>query len=192
MSSPTITKAPPAAIVSANVTTAQLFPNKATPTIPAVIGVLGTGRLSQQKFTVRATGRATTGASSTAQATLYISNALPASAPLTAASWTVLCASTARTIATATGNFMIQAELEFQDLTGTMQGTFKALVNSLFDAEAIVTGTLTGLNGSPQSITQGSTVVPPADPVFYIVAGITFGTANVGNSANLGEFVLEG
>jgi hypothetical protein len=154
------------------------------------LNVLGSGRLEQTKFAVRASGSVTTGASLTVLPVLYMALVIPGT-PFTAANWTVLASGTARTVATTTCPWMIEAYIEFESVGGTMQGTFGATVNNLTDAQAALPNLLTGLNGTPNSVTQGSTLVVAAEPVFVVACGITFGTANAGNKAVLGSFTLD-
>jgi hypothetical protein len=39
-------------------------------------------------------------------------------------------------------------------------------------------------------VTQGATVVPPADPVLCFAVGLTFGTANAANLGTLSNFEI--
>lgn len=186
MSSSTLTKAQPAAPVNANVTTSQIFPNRQVPAGPAVLAVLGSGRLEQKKFTVRASGTVTTGGAANVTVTLYAAKAIPG-VPFTPGNWAVLAASTARAVATATSGFLIEADLELESVGGSLQGRFFALVNNLMDAYAAITNPLTGLNGTGEAVGA----IPAAEPVFYLAVGITFSAAAAGNTAALGEFVLD-
>jgi hypothetical protein len=180
----------PAGPINANVATAQLFPNRQVPSLPVTLNVLGSGRLEQRKWTARASGSATTGVESTVTVSLYAAKTLPAT-PFVAADWTLVAASTARTIDAATAGWEIEASLMFESVGGTLQGTFQDMIDNLYDAAAAITGTLTGLNGTSNKVTQpGDVVVIPAEPVFYLTCGLTFGTANVDNSAVLGDFSL--
>ena len=191
MSSSAITKAQPAAQVKANVATGQLFANAANPSVPAIINVPGSGRLEQKKFVVRASGTATTGATSTVAPTLYMAKSVPAT-PFTPGNWTILGAATGVSFATTTGAWWIEALLEFESVGGTMQGSFSSLILNTLGAAAAIPNLLTGLNGTSQTVTQGSTVVPQTEPVFVIACGLTFGTANVGNIGTMGDFSLDG
>lgn len=193
MSSAALTRALPSLPVNASVTTAQLFANRQVPSVPTVIGILGSGRLEQRKFTVRASGSATTGTTSNLTATLYIAAAIPAT-PFTAGSWAVLGASTAHSLVSLTAPWMIEAQLEFESIGGTMQGIYNALINNAVDAAAAISNRLTGLNGTSNTITQepGGAVVVAAEPVFVIGVGLTFSVANAGNVGTLGDFCLDG
>ncbi len=192
MSSAAIQKAPPAAQVLAAVTTAQIFPNLATPTLAAILNIAGTGRLEQKKFKVRGSGYATTaGATTTVTATLYAKNAAPA-ASLVAGNWSVIGVSSARVVNTTTVPWWIEADLIFDSVGGKLGGTFNAMVNNTLDAAAAITNPLTGLNGSSYAVTQGATKVPAAEPVFVVAVGLTFGVnASAGNIGNLQELILD-
>lgn len=188
----TILTSRPAAKILAAVTTAQIFPDFAIPTQACVMNVPGTGRLEQKSFTVRASGNASTNnATTTFKPTLYIAKALPGTS-LVAASWTVLCTGTARVINNTTAPWWIEAVLEFDSKGGLMGGVFDQQVNNLYDGIAAITGTLTGLNGTGMPVLQGATNVQPADPVFLVAVGGTYGVnAAAANIANLQNFVLE-
>jgi hypothetical protein len=189
MSAGALYQAPPAGPVNANVTTAQLFPNKQVPSSPVVLVVLGTGRLEQRKFTARACGSVTTGTTSTVAATLYMAKVIPGT-PFTAANWTVIGASTARSLASISAPWMIEANLQFESVGGTMQGTFDTCINNLADGAAAITNRISGLNGTGETIDQAGTEVVAAEPVFVIAVGLTFATANAGNIGTLGDFSL--
>ncbi len=190
MSSIAITKAQPAAQVKANVATAQIFANAANPLVPAIINVPGSGRLEQRKFTVRASGTVTTGATSTVAPTLYMAKAVPAT-PFTPGSWTVLGAATGVSFASVSGAWWIEALLQFESIGGTMQGTFSSLILNTVGAAAAIPNLLTGLNGTSNPVVQAGASVPQSEPVFVIGVGLTFGTANAGNIGTLGEFTLD-
>lgn len=187
-----ILKAPPAAKILAAITTAQVFPNLAIPTQACVMNVPGTGRLDQKAFVVRASGNATTQAATTTfTPTLYIAKVLPGSS-LVVANWTVMCSGTPRVINTTTAPWVIEAELQFDSVGGLMQGAFDQQVNNLYDGLAAITGRVSGLNGTGLPVLQGATTVQPAEPVFVLAVGGTFGVnASVGNIANLANFTLE-
>jgi hypothetical protein len=193
MSSSTLTRALPSNPVNASVTTAQLFANKQVPAVPTVLGVLGTGRLEQKKFTLRASGRVLTGATATVIPTLYVAAAIPA-VPFTAANWTLLCAGGAVSLASLSAAWEIEADVVFESLGGTMEGRFTAMTGGTLTATAALTNVLTGLNGTSETITQepSGTVVVAAEPVFYVACGLTFSVANAGNIGYLGDFCLDG
>lgn len=189
----TILKSRPAAKVLAAITTAQIFPDLAVPSTAVALFIPGTNRLEQKKFTVRASGNAlTAGATTTVLVSLYIAKLLPA-ASLVPANWTVMCAGSARVVNTISAPWWIEAELAFDSAGGKLGGTFNQMVNNLFDAPAAITGVLTGLNGTGLPVVQpGPVTIQPADPVFVVGVGITYGVnASVGNIANLQNFVLE-
>jgi hypothetical protein len=193
MSSSSLTKAVPAGQISAAVTTAQLFPNKQVPSAPTVINVLGSGRLEQKKFTVRASGSVVTGTTATVTPTLYMGLVIPAT-PFTAGNWTILGAGGAVSLASISSAWAIETTLYFESLGGTMQGSFSSEINNAITAAAAITNRLTGLNGTSNSITQepSAVLVTAAEPVFVIAVGLTFSVANAGNIGTLGDFCLDG
>ncbi len=185
MSSSAIRRAAPAASVIASVATAQVFALASNPVLACTLAVPGKLALEAKRFTVRAEGNLQTVGAFTAKATL-LAALLPPTTPLTAANWTTLGAGTARAVGTAFAPWWIQANLIFDSYSGALQGVFNQMVNNLYDADAVLTAQLTGLNGSNITITQGATPTTPADPVCYLAVALTFGTAglNVGNLAN--------
>lgn len=190
----TILTSRPAAKVLAALLTAQIFPDLAIPTQACVLNVPGTGRLEQRKFSVRASGFATTAAATTTfLASFFIAKLLPATS-LVPASWAaVMCAGTARVINTATVPWWLEATIEFDSVGGKMGGIFNQMANNLFDASAAITGTLTGLNGTGMPAVQpGPVTVQPAEPVFVIGCAATFGVnASAANIANLAHFEID-
>ena len=183
-------KATPAAPLAGSVTTALLFANKQSPAFPSTINVLGSGRLEQQLWKVRASGSVITGGTATVIPSLYAALAIPA-VPFTAANWTLLGAGTAVSLASVASPWEIDADLIFESIGGTMQGIFKSLIGNSLTAAAAIANRLSGLNGTPNTITQpGAVVVVAAEPVFYIAVGLTFSAVFAGNSATLGDFSL--
>ena len=191
MSSSAITRARFAAPISADVATAQLFPDKANPAVPVYINVPGTGRLEGKKFVVRASGSVTAGVAGNVTATLLMGKTLPSAAPFTVGNWTILGASAATALTLGTGNWQIEAELQFESVGGTLEGTFTSLIKNTLGAAAAITNTLTGLNGTSQAVIQGGSSVGAAEPVFVIAVALTFATANAGNTATLDDFTLD-
>jgi hypothetical protein len=189
MSSSAIRRAPPANPQNASVVTAQVFNLISNPILPAALGIPGKLTLEGKRFTVRAEGNAHTVGAYTCQASLLGALVMPAT-PLVAASWTLLGSGTARTIAAnAWAPWWIQANCIFDSQGGIMAGTFQQMVNNLYDADAALANTITGINGSNQPVTQGGTVVQPTDPAFWMAVAITFGTAGT-SSAGLYNFEI--
>lgn len=189
MSSLAIKRAQPANPVIANTGNAQVFALASNAAVPVTIPVPGKLILEGKRFTIRAEGNLFTAGNYTAKASLIAALAIPAT-PLTIGNWgTILGAGTARAVNNTWSSWYIQADLQFDSLSGTLQGTFRQLVNDLYDADAALANTgaaVTGINGTNANVTQGATVVPPADPVFYVGVALTFGTGglNIGNLYN--------
>lgn len=177
MSTSAIQRALPAAALAAALATAQIFPNLATPSQACILICPGSGRLEQKLFKVRASGNFTTGGAFTFLPSLYAAIAIPGS-PLVAANWSLIAAGTAATVTSASAGWMIEAKLMFDTLSGKLQGTFDSNVANAPVAAAVITNPLTGLNGQ-------------SEPVMYFAAGVTFGTANAGNSSRMGDFCLD-
>jgi hypothetical protein len=186
MSSSAIRRAPPANPQNASVVTAQVFNLISNPILPAAIGIPGKLTLEGKRFTVRAEGNLNTVGAYTCKASLLGALVMPAS-PLVAANWTLLGSGTARAIATTWANWWIQANCIFDSQSGILSGAFQQMVNNLYDADAPLSNTITGINGSNQPVTQGGTVVPPTDPALWMAVAVTFGTAGT-NSAGLYNF----
>lgn len=185
MSSLAIRRAAPASPVIAAVTTAQVFALASNPAIPANVPCPGKLVLEGKRFTVRAEGNLLTAGNYTAKASLLAGLVIPGT-PFTATNWTLLGAGTARAVNTAWSPWWINAELIFDSNSGALQGSFNQMVNNLFDGSAAIANQVTGINGTNQNVTQGATVVVPADPVLYFAVALTFGTGglNIGNVAN--------
>jgi hypothetical protein len=187
MSSTAIGHAAPAAQLTAQVTTAQVFAFASNPALPCTLPVSGAGSLEGKGFRIRAEGSAfVAAAATTIKANLLAALVIPAS-PFTIGNWTNLGGGTARAVA-ASGwvPWWIEAQVMFDSNGGLLQGTFEQMVNNLYDARAALANALSGINGTNLPVTQGGTPVPPANPVFRAAVSLTFSAAglNVGNLAN--------
>lgn len=185
MSSLAIRRASPANPVNANVTSAQVFALTSNPLAPVTVALPGKLVLEAKRFTVRAEGWVVTGTTTNVTATLIAGLTIPGT-PFTIGNWTTLGASTARAVNTASCPWFIQADLIFDSVSGKLQGVFSDLINNLWDAPAVLSNVLTGINGL--NVISGSTA--PADPVAFIGVALTFSAANVGNVGNLANFEL--
>jgi hypothetical protein len=189
MSSTAIRRAPPSNQVSASVITAQVFNLASNAALPTTVAAPGKLALEGKSFNIRAEGNAfTTVATYTAKLSLLGALVVPAS-PLVATNWTLLGSGTARIIAATWAPWWIEAKCMYDSNSGLLAGVFQQMVNNLFDANVALTATLTGLNGTNQTVTQGATPVPPADPVAVFAVAITFSIA-AANLANLFNFEL--
>lgn len=185
MSSLAIKRAQPANNVIASVNTAQVFSLLSNSAVPATVPAPGKLILEAKRFRVRAEGWLQTVGAYTAKASLLAALTIPAT-PLTAANWTLLGTGTARTVSTAYSPWWIEADLICDSNSGALQGVFNQMVNNLYDASAALSNQVTGINGTNANVTQGATVVAPADPILYFAVALTFGTAglNIGNLTN--------
>jgi hypothetical protein len=192
MSSIAINRAAAAASLPGLLTTAQIFALASNALLPANVSAPGKLAIESKKFRVRAEGNATVSVNTTTvKPSLYAGLVVPAS-PLTAASWTLIAAGAAVAIATVTltAPWFIEADLIFDSIGGFLQGTWDQLVNNSWTALAAIGNQISGINGSNQNATQNGVVVPPADPVVFFAAGLTFSAGAAGNSANLSNFEL--
>ena len=190
MSSSAIRRAAPASPVSAAVATAQVFPLASNINLPCTVAAPGKMILEGKRFTVRAEGNAVVStAAYTIKAALLGALVIPAT-PLTAANWTTLGSGTARAVA-APGSvpWWIEALCIYDSVGGALQGIFNQMANNLYDSLAPLTGTLAGINGTNQTVSQAGSPVLPSDPVAYFAVAFTFGTAGA-NSANISNFEL--
>lgn len=193
MSSSAIRRAAPAALLNAAVATAQVWPLASNNQLACTTYAPGKLALEGKSFKVRAEGILTTAAAATtALITLLAATVLPAS-PLVAANWTTLAAGAATAVTAVvggSGNFLLESTLQFESASGSMQGLWYQLLNNVSAAAAPIAARLTGLNGtnSPASQLPGPTVVPPADPVIYFAAAVTFSAGAAGNVGNLVNF----
>jgi hypothetical protein len=187
MSSASIRHAAPAAQLTAQVTTAQIFALASNAQLPATIGVPGKGTLEGKQFKIRAEGSAyVAAAATTIKANLLGALTVPAS-PFVIGNWTNLGAGTARAVAAAGYvPWWIEASVMYDSNGGLLQGVFEQMVNNLFDARAALANTIAGINGTNVTVTQGATPIPPADPVAVFAVALTFSAAgaNLGNLAN--------
>lgn len=189
MSSQAIRHAAPANAVTANSNAAQVFNLVSNALVPVTVAAPGKLILEAKQFRVRAEGYALTAGNYTLKASLLAGLTIPAT-PLTATNWTLLGAGTARAINTTYAPWWIEADLIFDSYSGALQGVFDQLVNNLYDSRAALTNQVTGINGTNANISQGGTVVVPADPVLYFAIALTFGTANAGNAGYLNNFEI--
>jgi len=185
MSSLAIKRAQPATAVVANTGNAQVFALASNTAVPVTIPVPGKLILEGKRFMVRAEGNLYTAGNYTAKASLIAGLTIPGT-PFTIGDWTLLGAGTARAVNNTWSSWNIQADLQFDSLSGYLQGIFQQLINNLYDGSAAIANQLSGINGTNANVTQGATVVAPADPVFYVGVALTFGTAglNIGNLYN--------
>ncbi len=173
MSTRQITAAPTASPLSAPSAAAQVFAQFLNAALAAALNVPGTRRLEGRKFSVRASGVVTTSG-----AAVTVQPFLAAGTSVTAANDTVLAAPAPVTVAGTSCPWTIEAQLLFDSTSGKLNGQFTSLINNSVGAPAAIATVLTGLSGNNE-------------PVFSLVAGVTFSTASAGNIATLTEFVLE-
>ena len=128
-----------------------------------------TGKSSQ--FKVRAWGRVTGGTTTNYTVTLYYGTSL------TAASNTVIEASTARAVNSENENWVIEVDLTWDEVSQKINGRGWSQVGNLVDAVAVIDNQVTGADGDGGT-TQG-----------FVVAG-TFSAGNASNTAHLDGFQL--
>ena len=189
MSSSQIRHAAPANLVnSTSSTSAQVFNLVSNSAVPATVAAPGHLVLEGKTFTVRAEGNVLTAGNYTVLATLLAAVAIPA-VPLTASNWTAIAYGTARAVNTIYAPWRIEAKLQFDSNGGIMHGCFEQEINALYDVWATLRSTITGINGTNASITQGVTAVTFTEPAVNFAIALTMGTAGV-NIGNLVNFEL--
>lgn len=173
-----IDRAPLAAPVNANVTTAQIFAKNIDVTKACILTVHGTSVYEQKKLIVRASGLITTHAATNVTVTLYKGTTLVAGTN------TVLKASTA-TAQDGSGGIVkrpwwLEAALILTSTAdaaaagGALDGKCEFHINNTVVAAAAITELL-GVDGA-------------GEPALNLCVGITFSVANVDNAATLSEF----
>lgn len=141
--------------------------------------VSGTSLLDGKAFYVRATGKVTTGASSTVIVTLWYSPTARTSITYNGTGvLTTGVTLTTGAIATTSGNWMLEAEFLWDSVSKQLNGVFTGLSSP--------TPTVV----SPTAATQLTSVdLSVPGPGFMV--GTHFGTTGAANVNNLTEFVLE-
>lgn len=156
---------------------------------PCVVSASGKLALEGKRFRVRAEGNCLVAiGTTTVKPQILAGLTIPAS-PLTIGSWTALAAGAAVACPTTACPWWIEADLILDSVSGLMHGTFAQVVNNSYTAPASITGVLTGINGTNLPVLQGSTNVPPADPIVQFAVGVTYSAAGA-NAANLMNFEL--
>lgn len=205
--------------VSANVTTAQIFPLRvdagggsysASATLPAQLPVPGSGRFEQRAFDIYASGYAIVRTTATVLVGLYASNPLKGDASLTPGSNTILHASSASSSITATKRVPWSFHYHIEGFSseslspsiadlGAAQGWAEGQIDGVYQAAAAFSA------GSGEPITAATNLFGPAaasstpppntEPAFNLVIGVTFsanGAGALANIANLSAFSLVG
>ena len=128
---------------------------------------------------VRATGKVTTGASSTLIATLYYSAAAKTAITYNGTGVTATAATfTSAAYATTTGNWLLEADFVWDYTSLKMNGRFRAVSGP---TPVVVADT----------VVAQLTAVDLSLPGCGFVLGAHFGTSNAGNIATLSNFTLE-
>lgn len=162
----------------ANPTTASPFLNlKGATTFPVFVKMPGGTFQSGKSFVIRASGIATTGATSNFLAKLQFTTNVNLIAAATAANNTDLCTLTNRSLATITRAWRIEANCIWDSTSQRLTGQFNG-----FNAETIETAFA--------AISALTAVDLTSETCGFVCAGL-FGTGNAGNSAVLNDFSLE-
>lgn len=188
------------ATVGGTGTTAKIFQYSAsafTPTDLTAPGAVtlpipGSGRLNGKRFTIAASGNATVaGSSPTLQIQLLAS--------VNGAANVIVAQSSAQSVS---GSFpwTIAGVLQGDTLSGIVQGSFSALVNSLLNSPAVLTNGLTGVSfgtNSASGATNGASYPttgvsgfanPGLEPPIKFQVALVFGVSNAANVGRLMEF----
>jgi hypothetical protein len=139
----------------------------------------GTSSLDGRIIRVRASGKVTTGTSSTLIATLYYSAAVKGAITYNGTGVTATAATfTSAAYATTSGNWLLEADFVWDYTSLKMNGRFRAI-------------------SGPTPVVVGDTVVAQLTSVDLslpgagFACGAHFGSSNAGNIATLSEFILE-
>ena len=173
-------------VPAAQITASGIFPTFAVNTMPVIVRAPGKLAVEQKVFSVRAEGSVyVPSGTGTALATLYVATALPAN-PMTPGSWQVLGAGAAQTPGVAGWTpFMIEALLQFESNSGTVQGAFRQMASNNIAAYAAISNRPTGVNATNLPVQQGASLIQPADPVLFFTVGMTLSAAgSIGNLMN--------
>jgi len=139
----------------------------------------GTSAIDGKLIKVRASGKVTTGASSTLIATLYYSAAAKTAITYNGTGVTATAATfTSAAYATTTGNWLLEADFVWDYTSLKMNGRFRAISGP---TPVVVADTVVA------QLTSVDLSLPGAG----FVCGVHFGTSNASNVATLSEFVLE-
>lgn len=163
----------------------SIFVSSDNTALPAYISlylggmVAGTSKLDGRPVYVRASGKVTTGASSTLIVTLYYSATVTTATTYngTGVSTTGVTLTTG-SIATTSGNWMLEAEFLWDYTSKQLNGVFTGLSSP------------TPTVATPTAATQ-ITSVDLSVPGPGLVCGCHFGTTGAANVATLSEFVAE-
>lgn len=133
---------------------------------------------TSRKLKVRATGTVVTGTSANLTLKLYqVPASVIAAGALTNQTftgWNLLATSTARACNTTTADWNIESDVQLSAI-GTLSGTFRDVINDLFDTDA--------------AITAATLLVSDADLNFVLVS--TLSASNAANVNTCKEFSLE-
>lgn len=184
MSSAAIRRAAPANPMTA---TAGVFSLTSNNLLACTCPASGKQSLEGKRFRVRAEGNVIMAVGTTTLKPQLLAGTVVPASPLTIGSWTALAAGTAQACPTTGCPWWVEADVICDSTSGLLHGTFAQLVNNVYVPLAAITGIVTGINGTNQSVLQGATNVPPADPILWFAVGITFSAAGA-NTCNLMNF----
>jgi hypothetical protein len=178
-----LTKAPPAAVLTASAAAALLpflllSPNVgsgAAAVQPTLLAIPGSFRSDQRQFVVRPTGFIYAAADTNVTLNLY------AGSDPVAANNTLIASTGALAVTAASGGvpFWLEAKGIFDSIAGNLYGQQSAQVGANIVANAALSNVLAGLNGK-------------TEPVFYMSLFAQFSVANAGTYINLKQFPFEG
>lgn len=142
--------------------------------------VSGTSRLDGKMVYVRASGKVTTGASSTLIGTIYYSSAARTSITYNGTGVSSTGATfTSNSFATTSGNWYIEAKFIWDATSKILGGGFDAY-SSASTAAVVADTALTAISSVDLTI-----------PGPGFICGVHFGTTSTSNVATLSEFILE-
>lgn len=161
----------PASVVG-NVTTEQVVPNAAVPSIALIAALSNETNLEQVPIKISASGIAAVSVDTT---TLTIK--LYEGTSLTVGSDTLLKTSGAITPTATKFNWWIEGTGQFDSVSGLFQGTVKFVIDNQLVAEAVFTNVPTGISNAN-------------NPVLNFVLSATFSAANAANLFQVQQFTI--
>ena len=171
-------------------TAIKYFPNQpgpsigvanTTPSATSAAGQLlvpGSNRLNGQPFSVLAAGDITAGSgggSTTITVAIYANTGTVSSPTYTTLGTGAFSAEVVDGVAYP---FNIELKMQGSTLSGIVQGSQTVYIDNVSEASGALTHALTGINFA-------------SEPPFGLVCGVTFGTSESGNTANLYRFSVE-
>ena len=145
------------------------------PSAAAILQVPGSQRLEQRLFQARASGVLSNAGGAAATGTISL---FAGTDTVVANDGTALATITGNVPAGAAVSYHLEVDLLFDNVSGTLFGSFSGFIGTTLVARTVIAAYPTGLNGNNE-------------PVFNLVLGAGIGTANAANYALCNTFAIE-